>query len=76
MVPKRLRYVNNFGSDNLHPSIGHNNNLGWDISLNSEGYSFWGLDLWFYINSLIKILVCGSDDIVFILDCFCVYLFC
>jgi hypothetical protein len=50
--------------------MGDNNNLPEDISLISGGYSFLGLGLRFYINSLSKILVCVVDYIVFILDLF------
>ena len=44
--------------------MGDNNNLPEDVSLISRGYSFLGLGVWFYINSLSKILVCVADDIV------------
>jgi hypothetical protein len=48
--------------------MGDNNNLPEDISLNSEGYIFLGLGLWFFTNSLSKILVRVADNMVSILE--------
>jgi hypothetical protein len=62
--------VGNVGTENLHRKIGDNNNLPEGISFISEGHGFLDVVLWFYLNSLSKILVCGADDIVFILALF------